>query len=170
MYRRNALMPRAKMTMVLVTLWGWSTWPISMGWTPTTVPGFSYLTLTVNGSGSTTAAVLIISLMTILTYAAFSSSRRCRWLARYQDNWVSVLVVGFTAIVLTWTLPDIITSEQGSALFKGSVDLGSSQIKLECREQVNEDPLYLPYTAPTSPLHLPYISPVSPLHLPYPYP
>ena len=49
MYRRNALMPRAKMTMVLVTLWGWSTWPISMGWTPATVPGFSYLTLTVNG-------------------------------------------------------------------------------------------------------------------------
>ena len=69
--------------------------------------------------------------------------------------------------MLTWTLPDIITSEQGSALFKGSVDLGSSQIKLECREQVNEDPLYLPYTAPTSPLHLPYISPVSPLYLPY---
>ena len=93
-------------------------------------------------------------------------SRRCRWLARYQDNWVSVLVVGFTAIVLTWTLPDIITSELGAALFKGSVDLGASQIKPKCREQVHEHRLYLPYISPTSPLHLPCISRVSPLHLP----
>ena len=77
-----------------------------------------------------------------------------------------MLVVGFTAIVLTWTLPDIITSELGAALFKGSVDLGASQIKPKCREQVHEHRLYLPYISHASPLHLPCISRVSPLHLP----
>ena len=89
-----------------------------------------------------------------------------------------MLIVGFIAILLTYTLPDIIaseqvrpspnpkpqpnlnpasplpnrlgltltptptltltiTSEQGTRLFKESVDLEQHQIKLECREQVS---------------------------------
>jgi hypothetical protein len=132
------MMSRAKVTMYLITVWVWITWPMMMGWTKTDVPGFSWLARTENGNWITTAVALLITLLACTTRAAFSSSRRCRWLSWYRDQWVSVLILGFLAVLYTYTFPDIIASEQGSRLFKTSVDLERYQIKPECQEQVNE--------------------------------
>lgn len=61
-----------------------------------------------------------------------------RWLSRYQDQWVYVLIAFFVTILFTYTLPDIVASADGARLFKATVDLEAHQIKAECREQVKE--------------------------------